>query len=180
MDVQKFRVNLRAANQFYTRMAHTLLPIPRFDDESEPAHSATLLLDFPLTWSLRELNRMSIRERARTVVFTTAKDLVYLDAIAAFHVSGILVPERSDALKSALYAAAFATRTYARGTDLTPTELRLVRLLFAGLETSEMAAILSVSPKTINAHFSNILQKLNLSSRLEILSNLIETDFKPA
>ena len=167
MEEQKFRVNLRVAHPLYVDMAYAILPMYRFDSQGDYADAATLLLDFPLTWSLKELNRMTIHERARTVVFTTAKNHVYLDAIAGFHVSGILIPERSGFLTAALYSAAFAMRTYARGTDLTPTELRLVRLLLSGLETKEMAEVMGVSPKTVNAHFSNILQKLNFANLLE-------------
>lgn len=177
MTAKKIYVHLRVARPIFRELAYSLLPISMLEAAAaDMQNRATLLFDFAPTWALRELNRMSIWERARTVVFTTVSNLVYLDAIAAFHVSGIIVPERLDSLHTALYAAAFAMRTYSRGTDLTPTELRLVRLLLAGYDTKKMAEEMGVSPKTVNAHFSNILQKLNLTNRIDILAEVLRPE----
>lgn len=177
MKDDSVRIELRAANQFYEDFAKKLLRLERFTSTADDKPTAILLLDFPLTWAVRELNTMAIRKRSRTVVFTTAKSTAYLDAIAAFHVSGVVVPDFLPQLNSALYAAAFAMRTYARGTDLTPTELRLIRYLLSGKETEDMASEMQVSRKTINAHFSNILQKLNVSSRLHIVTDMLRSDY---
>lgn len=175
MKDDSVRLELRVADKLYKDFAKTSLRLNRFSrDGNKP--SAILLLDFPLTWAVRELNTMSIRARSRTVVFTTAQSVAYHDAIAAFHVSGVVIPDRIMQLPSALYAAAYAMRTYARYTDLTPTELRLIRLLLSGKETEDMASEMRVSRKTINAHFSNILQKLNISSRLHIVTELLRSD----
>lgn len=177
MIEHSIRIELRAANTFYEDFAKSLLRIDRFLSGVDDRPAATLLLDFPLTWALRQLNTMPIRERARTVVYTTARSEAYLDAIAGFHVSGVISTNRLVHLSSALHAAAYAMRTYARSTDLTPTELRLIRYLLTGKATEDMASEMRVSPKTINAHFSNILQKLNVSSRLHIVTDLLRPDY---
>jgi PAS domain S-box-containing protein len=53
------------------------------------------------------------------------------------------------------------------GTDLTQRELEVLSLLAHGLKTGAIAQSLSISPSTVRNHIRNILQKLNVHSRLE-------------
>jgi NarL family two-component system response regulator LiaR len=55
----------------------------------------------------------------------------------------------------------------APGQDLTSREYEVLALLIEGLNNTQIAASLSVSPSTIKSHVSNILSKLGVSSRTE-------------
>ncbi|UVO14383.1 LuxR C-terminal-related transcriptional regulator [Mycobacterium sp. SVM_VP21] len=52
--------------------------------------------------------------------------------------------------------------------SLTPAERNVVRLISAGLRDKEIAAELSLSPRTVHSHLSRIYTKLNISSRLQL------------
>ncbi|GIJ45648.1 LuxR family transcriptional regulator [Virgisporangium aliadipatigenens] len=51
---------------------------------------------------------------------------------------------------------------------LTPRELEVARLVAAGLTNAELARRLFISPRTAAVHVSNILSKLEISSRTEV------------
>lgn len=50
---------------------------------------------------------------------------------------------------------------------LTPTEYRVLGLLVEGLSNKQIAARLSISPRTVNFHLDNIYAKLGVNSRTE-------------
>jgi DNA-binding NarL/FixJ family response regulator len=50
---------------------------------------------------------------------------------------------------------------------LSPRELAVLRLIAQGLENSQIAAELGISPRTAKNHISNILAKLGLPSRVQ-------------
>jgi two-component system response regulator NreC len=52
---------------------------------------------------------------------------------------------------------------------LTPREKEILRLLAEGHSNKEIADKLVVSPSTIHSHRTNLMQKLNLSSRYELI-----------
>ncbi|QZA07371.1 LuxR C-terminal-related transcriptional regulator [Mycolicibacter heraklionensis] len=52
--------------------------------------------------------------------------------------------------------------------SLTPAERNVVRLISAGLRDKDIAAQLSVSPRTVHSHLNRIYTKLNISSRLQL------------
>lgn len=60
-----------------------------------------------------------------------------------------------------------ATRPTAPGEDLTEREHEVLTLLVEGLNNTEIAEKLVVSPSTIKSHVSNILAKLDVTSRTE-------------
>jgi DNA-binding NarL/FixJ family response regulator len=51
---------------------------------------------------------------------------------------------------------------------LTPRELEVMRLIAKGLSTKEIAGILHRSPKTIDAHRTSLMRKLNIDDRVEL------------
>ena len=83
-------------------------------------------------------------------------------AIRAAHAGrGTLSPEAAQSLIHA------ATQPPAPGHDLTERERAVLALIVEGLNNTEIAAKLVVSPSTIKSHVSHILSKLDVSSRTE-------------
>ena len=51
--------------------------------------------------------------------------------------------------------------------ELSPRELDVLRLIARGMENSEIAHELGISPRTAKNHVSNILAKLGLTGRVQ-------------
>ncbi|MBX3142664.1 MAG: helix-turn-helix transcriptional regulator [Trueperaceae bacterium] len=133
-----------------------------------------LILDFPLMWAFGQLENMDSSERSRTIVVTQRSHNAYLDTLGSYHVSAVLDRgSEDDRLLSSVFAASIGLRTYKWRSGLTYMELRITRLLLKGLDTSGIAESLRVSPKTVNAHISNILTKLGHESRTQYLAALV-------
>lgn len=135
---------------------------------------AQLILDFPLMWAYGQLETMDSSNRSRTVVVTQSSHNAYLDSLASFHVSAVVDRgSDEDRLLSSVFAASIGVRAYKWRSGLTYMELRITRLLLKGLDTARIADTLRVSPKTVNAHVSNILTKLGHDSRTQYLAALV-------
>jgi NarL family two-component system response regulator LiaR len=86
-------------------------------------------------------------------------------AIRAAHAGrATLSPEASQALVEA------ANQPPAPGLDLTERECEVLALLVEGLNNTQIAGKLNVSPSTIKSHVSNILSKLGVASRTEAVT----------
>jgi DNA-binding NarL/FixJ family response regulator len=57
----------------------------------------------------------------------------------------------------------------APASDLTPREREVLRLLAEGHSSKEVAAVLGISPRTVDAHRATIMHKLNLHSLSELI-----------
>jgi DNA-binding CsgD family transcriptional regulator/tetratricopeptide (TPR) repeat protein len=71
---------------------------------------------------------------------------------------------RADAIGARLHALS-AARPTARSAGLTVRESEVLRLLATGLANAEIARQLSLSPRTIDTHLTNIYGKLGVTSR---------------
>lgn len=86
-------------------------------------------------------------------------------AIRAAHAGrGTLSPEAAQALVHA------ANQPPPPGQDLTDRERDVLALMIEGLNNTEIAEKLVVSPSTIKTHVSHILSKLDVSSRTEAVA----------
>ena len=86
-------------------------------------------------------------------------------AIRAAHLGqATLAPEATQALVNA------ANHLPSPGHDLTEREQNVLVLMAEGLNNTQIAARLVVSPSTIKTHVSNILSKLGASSRSEAVA----------
>jgi NarL family two-component system response regulator LiaR len=56
------------------------------------------------------------------------------------------------------------------GLDLTEREREVLTLMIEGLNNTQIAGRLTVSPSTIKSHVSNILSKLGVASRTEAVT----------
>jgi len=86
-------------------------------------------------------------------------------AIRAAHAGrSTLSPEAAQALVLA------ASQPPAPGLDLTEREREVLTLMIEGLNNTQIAARLDVSPSTVKSHVSNILAKLGVASRTEAVT----------
>jgi two-component system, NarL family, response regulator LiaR len=92
------------------------------------------------------------------------------DAIRAAHAGrATLSPEASQALVHA------ASQVPPPGLHLTERELAVLALMVEGLNNTQIAAKLTVSPSTIKSHVSNVLTKLGVASRTEAVTLALRT-----
>jgi NarL family two-component system response regulator LiaR len=93
----------------------------------------------------------------------SADDLVR--AIRAAHAGrATLSPEAAQALVET------ANQPPMKGLDLTEREREVLALMVEGLNNTQIAGRLTVSPSTIKSHVSNVLSKLGVVSRTEAVS----------
>jgi NarL family two-component system response regulator LiaR len=93
----------------------------------------------------------------------SADDLVR--AIRAAHAGrATLSPEAAQALVET------TNQPPAPGLDLTERECEVLALMVEGLNNTQIAGRLTVSPSTIKSHVSNILSKLGVASRTEAVT----------
>jgi NarL family two-component system response regulator LiaR len=86
-------------------------------------------------------------------------------AIRAAHAGrATLSPEAAQALVET------TNQSPAPGLDLTEREREVLALMVEGLNNTQIAGRLSVSPSTIKSHVSNVLAKLGVASRTEAVT----------
>jgi DNA-binding CsgD family transcriptional regulator len=170
----KVATDIDASHPNYERLIEDVLRRADLIGDRGPApYLAHVILDYPLTWAIRRLEGLDSVLRARTLVATQATHPAYLDCIGSYHVSGVVCSTDEPALLSGVYAAATAQRTYQWRSGLTYMELRVTRALLRGLDTRGIAASLSISTKTVNAHVSNILCKSGAENRAQYVAQLL-------
>lgn len=95
-------------------------------------------------------------------------------AIRAAHAGrATLSPEAAQALVQN------ARRPPAPGLDLTEREREVLTLMIEGLNNTQIAGRLTVSPSTIKSHVSNILSKLGVESRTEAVTLALRSRIIP-
>ena len=95
-------------------------------------------------------------------------------AIRAAHAGrATLSPEAAQALVET------ANLPPAPGLDLTERELEVLALMIEGLNNTQIAGRLTVSPSTIKSHVSNILSKLGVASRTEAVTLALRNGIVP-
>lgn len=60
---------------------------------------------------------------------------------------------------------------------LSPRELQVLRLMIEGLNNTEIAERLFISPSTVKTHVSNVLNKLGVSNRVEAVRYVLESGY---
>lgn len=85
---------------------------------------------------------------------------IYLSPRMSQHLLRMIGHKREDGAGSSLI-------------ELTSRELEVFRLLGNGCETREVAARLSLSPKTVAKHCENIMVKLNIQSKTKLLYHAV-------
>ena len=109
-------------------------------------------------------------------------DLAVLDAAAAQLGNALETIERSPrflrsrSLQMARLSAAEDEAGQARGNNLRPRELAILRLYGEGLGTEQIAELLVLSPHTVRTHVRNARRRLGVNSRREALDVLNAID----
>lgn len=100
----------------------------------------------------------------------SADDL--LRAIRAAHAGrATLSPEAAQSLVET------ANQRPALGLDLTERERKVLHLVIDGLNNTQIAGRLIVSPSTVKSHVSNILSKLGVANRTEAVALALQRSF---
>jgi len=96
------------------------------------------------------------------------------EAIRAAHLGrATLSPEAAQALVET------TKQSPTPGLDLTERELEVLALMVEGLNNTQIAGRLTVSPSTIKSHVSNILSKLGVTSRTEAVTLALRSHIVP-
>ncbi len=66
------------------------------------------------------------------------------------------------------------SRTTTRGSTLTPREREIIKLIAEGRSVKEIAALLSRSVKTIEAHKFNLMRKLDIHNKAQLVTYAIQ------
>ncbi len=117
----------------------------------------------------RELVQDALRAGAISYLLKNVSGTDLVEAIRAAHAGrSILAPEAIEALIQP------AGPQLVPSSALTPRERDVLALLVEGLTNAEIAAQLGVSRSTVKVHVSNVLSKLDVSSRGEAATLAIQ------
>jgi DNA-binding CsgD family transcriptional regulator len=60
---------------------------------------------------------------------------------------------------------------------LSPRECECIRYMMRGMTTKQIAAVLCLSPRTVEGYIANVKNKLNCKNRYEIISKVLGENF---
>lgn len=131
------------------------------------------MVDSPPGWAITALEALPKCERHFAAVSTQLKHPVYCDCLMSYQLSGVFF--HTDAARgiAALYAAAAGVTSTTMTSGLTPTELRIIRLLLQGHGTREIARRVHATKKTVNDHISHVLGKLGYKDRAQLVARVL-------
>jgi len=85
-----------------------------------------------------------------------------------------LVSKNETYLSDRILSEKTVVNTGIKPSNLTPSELKIIRYIADGLTTKEMASVLFVAERTIDKHRSNIIKKLDLDKKHNSLLILVQ------
>ena len=104
------------------------------------------------------LNKESASEQLVSAIRTVAAGGVYASA----------------AVTQALFSTLRNNRGAQPHEQLSDRELQVLQMIAAGQSITEIAELLSLSPKTVSTHKSRMLEKMNMSNQAELIRYAIE------
>jgi two-component system response regulator NreC len=114
------------------------------------------------------LLRAAIREGASGYIVKRAVGTELIDAIYAIWRGELYVhPTMTRALLKDLHPTLISDETSAE--TLTPRETEVLRLIAEGHTNRQVAEILTISVRTVESHRANLMGKLGLDSRVELV-----------
>ena len=154
--------------------SRALLAIP---DEAESEFAEALRLhelgDRPLDQARTQLlyGELLRRERRRHDARVQLRS-----ALAGFERLGAVVWSRRAATELRATGESARRRDLSTMNQLTPQELQVARLIGQGASNRDAAARLFLSPRTIDYHLRKIFQKLDITSRTELIRQVAAGD----
>lgn len=98
-----------------------------------------------------------------------------LEAVRAVHRGQYFLSSKIEAEVVGVYLDGRGAAPSPRGYDLlSMREQQIFRLVAEGNSTNRIAQVLCVSPKTVEKHRTNIMKKLNLKDRLEMVKYAVK------
>lgn len=166
---------------------------------SEKLHPDVVLMDMVMPDMDGAAATRNIRKRSPTIqviALTSFKEgILVQSALQAGAIGYLLKDVSADELVQAIRAAHAGRSTLspeaaqslvlvtsqppAPGLDLTERERGVLTLMIEGLNNTQIAAKLSISPSTVKSHVSNILAKLGVASRTEAVSLALRNHINP-
>lgn len=101
----------------------------------------------------------------------SAEELI--DAIERIAAGEVYYGQRISDIIYRSYSRKIKEQAETEKTALSPRELEVIKLLGQGLSFKGVGAILSISPRTVENHKNNILEKLGLNNTVELLKYAI-------
>lgn len=149
------------------------MPGPRIAQEAlskRPSLAVIILTMHEDEYYFQELMRLGVR--GYVLKKSTGEELV--EAIRQVHRQEIYVDPALAGFEVPTRAGRDAAKGTARVGNLTPRELEVCRLLALGHTNAELAEKLGISDRTVETHRTNIMTKLQLKSRAELVRFAID------
>ncbi|NNU88472.1 response regulator transcription factor [Geobacillus sp. MR] len=160
-------------------------------------HPDVILLDLSMPTGLDGFTTaktiMDELEDVKIVVLTMHDEEIYVQKAVQYNIHGYLLKNsQTNDLHEALQAVYHGKRFYRthipqerldkwfmeKGTKslLTNREREIVRLTFLGYTNSQIAQKLKISPKTVENHKTNIMQKLGIKEKHELIQYALKNE----
>jgi DNA-binding NarL/FixJ family response regulator len=98
----------------------------------------------------------------------TSREELILAVTSVFNNEGYFGAKLSKIIYSS-YIHRVKSTTVQQNTNLTEREIEIIKILYEGLSTKEIGEKLFLSPRTVESHKANILEKLNLKNNIELV-----------
>lgn len=150
---------------------------------------AILDIEMPLLTGFEVIQKCSAQQlNTKFIVLTSHKEKSYIIKAQKLNIQGyILKDEPSVELHKCIQAVINNTTYFSSEFEdvqqkeinpeleklkfLSPSERTIVRLVAQGMVSKDIAELLTISPRTVEKHRSNIISKLDLSNEMDALSN---------
>lgn len=144
--------------------------LPEMEDIGAKHHH-TLLID---TCCGREnLISAVLRKKVSGILMSKSDSTLLKKAIKSLHRGEIWLDKHT--FKNILHGINAISGN--KNTSLSAREKEIVSLIGMGLRNKEVASRLNITETTVKTHLTRIFQKLNLNSRVELITYAVKTDY---
>lgn len=164
------RGSLLAASPNYGLLAWNLLAdVPGWDNH------ATVIIDIPTGYALEQLDRMTIRQRRASIIITPARHPAYHDILASYYARYVAPADNDTALAvmRAIIKDDAYTPSYQPRTGITYDQAQILAQLLLGRTTEDIATARHTTARTVRNHISAVFARLGMSSRVELITELL-------